>query len=140
MDVFIEGLPKIEFQTEKRVDPQETDESRLMSFPDSFQSQFSALKLNQNQRNYMYQLCVDLVQNVNEFNRSLINSVNGMNPLQCLEVSTLLVENKLSECATSYKRRKKLYSNNLYVAPKEISSGVRWNMLTENVATAMDQN
>lgn len=113
------------------------DESQLMSFLESLQSRFCGLKMNQNQKNDVYQLCLDLVQHVNKFNHYLITSNNQLNPLQCLELSTLVVENKLSECATSYKRQKKLQSNDLYVAPKEISLGVRWNVLRENIATAM---
>lgn len=72
----------------------------------------------------------------NKFNHALISN-NELNPLQCLELSTLIVENKLSECATSYKRKKKLLSNHLFVPPKEISLGLRWDILKENAAAAM---
>lgn len=51
---------------------------------------------------------------------------NGLDPMQAVQMTTTIIQQELQECATRYKRDKKISKNKLYVAPEEKVIGLRW--------------
>lgn len=104
------------------------DENMMDSFLGSLNNQISNLKMTHEQTTSIYNLCSQLSENIHEFIKYLLEEDNGFNALKALLVSSKLINSKLAECSTVYKRTKQFHSNPLYVAPQELGLGVRFNM------------
>lgn len=87
--------------------------------------------------NNMFEIFMSLVKNINAFNRYLVRVENGMDAVESLELSTMFVCQQLKEGATRYKRKQHIQSKDTYVAPEELTLGVRWETAKKNVAAAM---
>lgn len=109
----------------------------MCSFFESFNNTLSKLKLNQKQTNSIYELCTSMVKEVNKYNQFLIGSNNGFNSSQALDASTLFICKIMEEHSTVYHRTKNIKSNELYVPPKELALGVRWNNSKESASRPM---
>lgn len=134
MDSFITSLAQPD-SVQKSTENQKNHSMDLHL--EALHSRLCGLKMNQTQTNAVYEICISLVKNINEFNCFLIDSANGMDPIQALQASELFICNKLNECSTRWKRKKKLQTDDLYVPPKEHSIGIRWNMSKHNAMTPM---
>lgn len=97
-------------------------------FLESFNSQICSLQLNHEQTSTIFNLCIDLVLNTQKLNRYLIDKSNGLDIENAFKLSTEFVKSKLGDCSTRYKRDKRFNSNELYVAPNELTVGLRFNM------------
>lgn len=84
--------------------------------------------LRQKDLDAIYKLAGCLVNEVNLVNSNLIQDTNGLNALQVLDLTTSIVSKKFEEVNSHYKRSKLCESNLLYVAPKEIAVGSRFEL------------
>lgn len=111
------------------------NDREMGEFLELFNNNVCGLMLNVETSNSIYQLCISLVRKVSQFNIQLIIDDNGMNTAQAIDMSTNAICNKFSEYSTNYKRCKKFESSEMYVAPQQLSLGVRWDMVKEIGAT-----
>lgn len=80
-------------------------------------------------------MCINLVRKISQYNMQLINDDNEMTTAREIDMSTNAICNKMSEYSTNYKRCKKFESSEMYVAPQQLSLGVRWDMVRKIGAT-----
>lgn len=107
----------------------------MSEFLSLFNNELCGLMLGQEASNVIYKLCINLVRKMRQFQIHLINEDNGMNTAQALDMSANAVCNKLSEYSTNFKRCQQFSSSEMYVAPQQLSLGVRWDMVKERGAT-----
>lgn len=97
----------------------------------SFKKRISDLSINDRTKNEIYKLCIDLVKQTENFNANLIDDDPEADPKQILGISTEYICGKLDEYSSAYRRREKCRENPLYVEPKELSLGLKWEMLRD---------
>lgn len=73
----------------------------------SFTKRIASLRLNDETKNNVYQLCRDLVEQTQTFNMFLLGEEMNTDPKQILSVSSEFICGKLDECSTAYRRKKK---------------------------------
>lgn len=76
----------------------------------------------------IFDLCQDLVMNVNDLSLSLLANSKSMSPADSLNICLEFVQNKIKKYKTKYKRYEALKENPLYVPPIEMAVGTRWEM------------
>lgn len=136
-----------QFQFNLETDCIEPDDTRMIVYVDENQSEVNKitadvlnfvetltksiilLNLKESDTNSIFKLCADLIKNVNELNSKLIENENGLNAQQVLELTTDLIRGKVFQLGTSFRRKKDAKSNPLYVAPKELSIGTRYELI-----------
>lgn len=82
--------------------------------------------MNQKQTNKVYELIQQLIRNFGKFSVASINASVSGSPSHVVNQATDFVLNHLNERKTVFKRSKHIQSNELFVAPKEIAIGTRW--------------
>lgn len=112
-------------------------EETMNNFLELFNNKICNLMLNHKQITIISNLCIDLVQNVQFLNQYLINKPNGLDVGSSLSTCTAFVNNKLKECSTKYMRTKHFESNELYVAPNELTIGLRYTMSRNDTEVAV---
>lgn len=96
-----------------------------------FTSEITKLKLNRSKTNIVYQLSSLLLIETFEFTRKILDDDNGMDCPQSLNASLHYVRMKLLEHQTTYKRNKHFGNNEMYVEPKEMAVGLRWDLVRD---------
>lgn len=126
-----------QFETAEPVNPNEFCEEKMNQFLDMFNNQMCNLMLSHEKTTTIFNLCIDLVQNISKLNQSIIDKSNGLDFKNSLKLSVEFVTSKLRNFSTKYKREKKFESNELYVAPVELTMGVRFNMSRNDTTIAV---
>ena len=117
-----------QFESGQTENPDQFCEETMAHFLNSFNSEMCNLKLNHSQITAVFKLCADLVENTHKLNQHLIDKPNGLDISNALQMSTTFITSKLKDCSTKYKREKYFSSNELYVAPSELTIGLRYDM------------
>lgn len=104
----------------------------IESFLKCFTAEITKLRLNRSKTNIVYHQISLLLSNTSTFTKKLITDNNGMDNLQSVEKSFKHVSEKLSEFTTTYKRNKYFKKNEMYVEPREIAIGLRWDLVREH--------
>lgn len=99
----------------------------------SFRSRLANLHLNGKTTNEIYMLCSELVNQTQIFNAGLLEEDPEADPMHVLSKSTEYICDKLHENQTAYHRKTKCNQNKFFVEPKELSLGVKWEMLRDKV-------
>lgn len=106
----------------------------MLEFMNTFIYSFSQVKLTEKDRTILLKSCIQLVKQLNSFNLSLIEDNNGMTPPQVLEVTSKFVQDRLFSVDAKYKRDKLIQENALFIAPKEIAIGTRYELRKKKTA------
>lgn len=101
------------------------------TFLGSFKSKLASLHLNEKTTNEIYKLCGELINQAHILNISLIEENPEAHPSQILSKSKDFICDKLHENSSAYRRKVKCDGNQMFVQPKELSLGVKWEMLRE---------
>lgn len=101
----------------------------IKSFLASFNDKISCMKMTQNDKDKIYNLCTILTRNSFLFAKELINDENGMNTSFALNQSCEYICNHFLQTNTSYKRKKICQNNAKYVPPVSVALGTRFNMV-----------
>lgn len=104
----------------------------MLEKTESFSRSIIQLDLKQSDTSSIFKLCSDLISCVQDMNLKLIEDDNGMSPPQALQVTDRLVRNTIFQKASTYKRHKIIKSNELYVSPKEVAIGTRFELKKQN--------
>lgn len=99
---------------------------KLNVFLKSFIVSIVGMKIAQKDINLIFKSSACLVAKVNEFNKSLIKDNNGLEVNQAIQTSTAFVQSHLLAVSSRHRRNKIVASNPLYVTPKEVAIGTRW--------------
>lgn len=118
------------FQIHSETNPSAFNELDMDNFLTEFSHQICAMKMTHEHTSNVFKLCTQFVENIQKFNEHLIKEENGLDVMKALELSSKLINAKLSDFSTTYKRDKQYISNPIYVAPVELGLGVRFNMTT----------
>lgn len=95
-------------------------------FTGRINDQICAMQLNHDETNKVYKICLELVEKTQQLNEIFMKKENGMDSLEAVKMSTVVVREELLQCATRYKRDKQIATNKFFVAPEEKTVGVRW--------------
>lgn len=106
----------------------------MLEFMNTFIYSFSQVKLTEKDRTIRLKSCIQLVKQLNSFNLSLIEDNNGMTPPQVLEVTSKFVQDRLFSVDAKYKRDELIQENALFIAPKEIAIGTRYELRKKKTA------
>lgn len=110
--------------------PHQTESFKATKDATKFMSNFCdsivGLKLNENQTNAVFKLCETLVTNLNQLNHRLIMDENEMDAPFVLETTTNFMCGELSSHNSTYKRQKEFERSDMYVVPKELAIGTRF--------------
>lgn len=101
---------------------------RISGFLDNFSSAINSLMLRQTELDKIYKLVGGLVNEIEFVNSKLIRDTNGLSPLQVLDLTSTIIADKFDQINSHYKRNKVLISHPLYVAPREIAIGARFEL------------
>lgn len=119
----VESMPHVDFhQTDKFC------EEMMDNFLGSFAHQISQLKMTYEQTTVVYNLSLQFAENIHKFIEYLIQEDNGFDAIKALLVSSKVINARLAERSTKFKRTKRFESDPLYVAPRELGLGVRFDM------------
>lgn len=92
-------------------------------------SQMSILKMHNSEKNEMFKICHNLIENISKLNKHLIIEESGMKPEDAIDSTTNFVSHAISEVQSVYKRDKVFSRNQYYVAPVEKAVGTRMEMI-----------
>lgn len=95
-------------------------------FFSSFTNRLSKLHLNDKTNDEIYGLCKDLVMSTSCLYKELLIEDSDVDPLEVIDASAHFICSKFGEYSTAYKRKKDYNSNELFVSPKELSLGLKW--------------
>lgn len=65
------------------------------------------------------------------FNAGLISADENSDPTQVIDATAEFVSEKLREQSTAYRRKKQFRNNELFVSPKELTLGLKWEMIRD---------
>lgn len=102
----------------------------MLNFVEKFATSVRLLNLNQSDATIIFKLCSDLVERFKDFNLKLIEDDNGMNPAQALEATFHLVQSKISQFDSAYKRKENTESSRYFVAAEDMAIGTRFELKT----------
>lgn len=105
---------------------------RMSTFVNGFISQINDMVLRQCDQDRIFKLAGDLVNEMKAVNSTLIEDSNGLNPLQALNLTSTAITDAFDKVDSSYKRKKMCTSHPLYVAPREIATGTRFELETKD--------
>lgn len=97
----------------------------------SFTHGIKSLHMNDKTNDAIYQLCTNLIKHFQEFNICLIQDDSAADPKQVLAISSEFLCEKLRKCSTALRRKKECAKNPLFVPPRELSLGLKWEMLRD---------
>lgn len=95
-------------------------------FISQINNRICGLRLNHDETKQVYDICIELINKTQQLNEIFMKEKNGLDSVEALKLSTTIIREELLQCATRYKRDKKIAKNKLYVAPVEKVIGVRW--------------
>lgn len=95
-------------------------------FFSSFTNRVCKLHLNNKTNDEIYRLCKDLAMNTLCLQKGLLKENSGADPVEVIDTTTHFICGKFEEYSTAYKRTKEYKSNELFVSPKELSLGLKW--------------
>lgn len=95
-------------------------------FISQINNRICGLGLNHGETNQVFEICIELINKTQQLNEIFMNKKNGLDPIQAAQMSTSIIQQELQECATRYKRDKKISKNKFYVAPEEKVIGLCW--------------
>lgn len=101
-------------------------------FLTSMVERVSSLHLNAQVSNEIYKLFSDLVKNTQTFNSGLIEDDPDADSKQIFDIATEYICGKIDQFSSGYRRKKKCEQNPLFVPPKELALGLKWEMLLES--------
>lgn len=112
----------------------------MSTFLRHFSSEMGTLSLTQSDSNKIYKLVGDLVNEIKSVNATLIEDENGFNPLQVLDLTNGIISSHFEKINSHCKRTNLLVKDPLYVAPKEVGIGTRFELERDNESkTAIPQ-
>lgn len=97
----------------------------------SFTQRIASLRLNDKTNNTIYSLCHELVEHTQSFNMGLIDDGDDADSKQILRISSEYILEKIDQCSTTYRRNKNREKNHQFIPPKEMSLGLKWEMLRD---------
>lgn len=100
----------------------------LLDRVESFTNTIIKLSLKQSDTDLIFKSCCDLISYVKETNVKFIEDDNGMSAQQIMEVTHDMACGKMFRKMSAFKRSKHTESNDLYVAPKEVAIGTRFEL------------
>lgn len=95
-------------------------------FFSSFTNRVSKLHSNNKTNDEIYRLCKDLVKNILCLYKGLLNEDPDVDSVQVMDAATHFICGKFENYSTAYKRAKEYKSDELFVSPKELMLGVKW--------------
>lgn len=95
-------------------------------FFSSFTDRVSKLHLNNKTNDEIYGLCKDLVMKTLCLPKGLLDEDSTADPVEVIDATNHFICGKFEEYTTAYKRTKQYKSNELFVPPKELSLGLKW--------------
>lgn len=98
----------------------------MEQFLDEFISTVIDMKLTSNNLNILFKLFMNFNVHMRRFNTCLLQESNNFSEI--LEMTTDFVQNKFFDVSTAHNRNKKCSKHSIYVKPKEIAIGTRWEM------------
>lgn len=98
-------------------------------FIDTFLESINSFPMNHKDKDNVYKLCVELIENFAALNKKLIESNSVMTPASIISSTTYFVKTKLEEFSTHYLRDKILHKSEFYVPPEERAIGTRLEMM-----------
>lgn len=84
------------------------------------------MHLNNKTNDEFYRLCKDLVMSALCLHKDLLKEDPNADPVEVIDATTHFICGKFEEYSTAYKRTKEYKSNELFVPPKELSLGLKW--------------
>lgn len=106
--------------------------SEFNDFLTSMIERMSNLHLNAQTCDGIYKLFIDLVKNTQTFNAGLFEDDPDADSKQIFGIATEYICGKIDEFSSSDRRKKKCEQNPLFVPPRELSLGLKWEMLRES--------
>lgn len=107
-----------------------------------FHKSICSMNLSESQMNSVYDNVQKLFQNTSEFfvaaiqqNLSYKETLGSISHI--LELASDMVCTEISKKASSYKRHKQIAKNNLFVEPKELAIGLRWERVKKSVESKL---
>lgn len=100
----------------------------LSSFLRDFTSEIDTLTLKQSDLNTIYKLVGNLVNEFKLVNTSLIEGENGLSPIQALDLTSKTAAKYFTKINSHYKRTNVVTSHPLYVPPRELGIGTRFEL------------
>lgn len=101
---------------------------KMMKFLDVFKDIINGIKSREADKNHIYDICKELVENSFSFASELIHDENDMDLNFALRTACNDICTSLSKSSSSYKREKLCEKSMQYVAPISKSIGTRWEM------------
>lgn len=105
----------------------------LDGFINSMMQRISNLHLNGKANDEIYKLFGDLVKQIQTFNVNLLNEDPAADPKQVLNATTEYIYGKFYSKSSAYRRQNENKTNPLFVAPKELSLGLKWEMVRDKL-------
>lgn len=100
-------------------------------FVDFFLESVNHFPMNHMDKDNMYNVCMELIENFATLNKQMIERNPDMTPANIISSTTHFLNNKLQEHSTRYLRDKILHKNKFYVSSEERAVGTRVEMLKE---------
>lgn len=103
----------------------------LDDFITSVEQLLSKLHLNGKANDEIYSICGDFVKQIQSFNVNLFHDDPVADPKQILKASTEYIYGKFYSKSSAYRRQKENKGKSSFVAPNELSLGLKWEMVRD---------
>lgn len=100
-------------------------------FVDSFVESVNHFPMNHMDKDNIYKVCIELIENFAALNKQMFERNPDMTPTNIISSTTHFFKNKLQENSKRYMRDKILHKNKFYVPSEERAVGTRVEMLKE---------
>lgn len=100
----------------------------ILTFLNNFKQSVMNLKLQDQQRDIIFELSEDLVRQTNQLSSNLMIDDEELTPVQAIETSSQFICAQLSQFKSAFKRNKIYSRSPNHVRPKEMAIGTRWEL------------